>query len=59
MKLIKISVALLIVFATSNQSYAQQKTKQKTKQKYGCSSEVPSNNVSIPDTTPGRGLADN
>lgn len=54
MKNLKIVFALLVTIASINIATAQE-----TKQKYGCTAEVPSNAVYIQDTTNARGLADN
>ena len=54
MKNLKIVFALLVTIASINIATAQE-----TKQKYGCTAEVPSNAVYIKDTTNARGLADN
>ncbi len=54
MKNLKIVFALLVTIASINIATAQE-----TKQKYGCTAEVPSNDVYIKDTTNARGLADN
>lgn len=54
MKNLKIVFALLVTIASISIATAQE-----TKQKYGCTAEVPSNAVYIQDTTNARGLADN
>lgn len=54
MKNLKIVFALLVTIASISIATAQE-----TKQKYGCTAEVPSNAVYIKDTTNARGLADN
>ena len=54
MKNLKIVFVLLVTIASINIATAQE-----TKQKYGCTAEVPSNAVYIQDTTNARGLADN
>lgn len=56
MKKSKIILMLLLTTVTYKVTMAQ---KQAPKQKYGCSSEVPSNQVYIKDTSNSRGLADN
>jgi hypothetical protein len=54
MKNLKIVFVLLVTIASISIATAQE-----TKQKYGCTAEVPSNAVYIQDTTNARGLADN
>ncbi|MBP9214482.1 MAG: M12 family metallopeptidase [Chitinophagaceae bacterium] len=54
MKNLKIVFVLLVTIASISIATAQE-----TKQKYGCTAEVPSNAVYIKDTTNARGLADN
>ena len=54
MKNLKSVFVLLVTIASINIATAQE-----TKQKYGCTAEVPSNAVYIQDTTNARGLADN
>lgn len=56
MKAVKIGLICFSTMLLGTQLSAQQT---KPKQKYGCSSEVPSNKVHIEDTATGRGLADN
>lgn len=56
MKAVKIGLFCFAAMVVHNQLNAQQS---KPKQKYGCSSEVPSSKVHIEDTATGRGLADN
>lgn len=54
MKVTKTIITTMVLLGISQAVVAQ-----KTKQKYGCSSEVPSNKIYIEDTANARGLADN
>jgi len=58
MKTLKPILAALSLATVATYSYSQKQTNA-PKQKYGCSAEVPPNNVHIADTASGRGLADN
>jgi hypothetical protein len=56
MKKVKIGLLVFVAMSIVNFAIAQ---KEKPKQKYGCSAEIPSSEVYIKDTTNARGLADN